>query len=109
MSAREPAKAPSLQPVEFERLLRWSAKLPPRWIATRRRRRLLFLALAAPGFTAIFATPLHQSLAVLGSGLVLFAASWGFRRRTEPLFARAEAAALWPPAPPNPSKDTPHA
>ena len=67
------------------------------WVRSRRRRRLLFLALAAPGFLAVFATPLHQNLAVLAMGFLLFAAACAFRARTEPLFARAEAAALWPP------------
>jgi hypothetical protein len=107
--AQRPAAAAPLQPAEFERLLRWSAKLPPRWTSTPRRRRLLFLALAAPGFAAIFATPLHRNLAVLAVGFLLFAAACGFRRRTEPLFARAERAALWPPTPPPPPKDVPNA
>lgn len=105
-SAPESALAPPLQPAEVERLLRWSARLPSRWTVTPRRRRLLFLALATPGFAAVFATPLHQNLAVLALGFPLFAAAGWFRWRTEPLFARAEQAALWPPAPPHPSKDT---
>jgi hypothetical protein len=45
----------------------------------------------------VFATPLHRQLALLVVGLVLFAAACLFRARTEPLFQRAEAAALWPP------------
>ena len=66
------------------------------WVRSRRSRRLLFLALAAPGFLAVFATPLHQNLAVLAAGFLMFAAACAFRARTEPLFVRAEAAALWP-------------
>ena len=69
------------------------------WAASRRRRRLLFLALAAPGFFAVFATPLHRSLPLLVAGFLMFAAACAFRARTEPLFVRAEAAALWPPHP----------
>ncbi len=78
------------------------------WVRSRRRRRLLFLALAAPGFLAVFATPLHQNLAVLAAGFLLFAAACAFRARTEPLFARAEAAALWPPNLPPDRSETPH-
>ena len=71
---------------------------------TPRRRRVLFLALAAPGFAGVFATPLHRSLGLLGLGGLLFATAVVFRTRTEPVFIRAEAAALWPPCP----KETPH-
>ena len=109
ITAPDAALAPPLEPAEIERLLGWTAKLPLHWTSTRRRRRLLFLALAAPGFVAVFATPLHQNLAVLVLGSGLFATACGFRRRTEPLFARAELAALWPPASPPLSKDQPHA
>ena len=103
--APDAALAPPLPPAEARRLLRWSAKLPRRWTATCRRRRLLFLALAAPGYAAVFATPWHRNLAVLALGFLLFAAAGWFRWRTEPLFVRAEQAALWPPAPPHLSKD----
>jgi len=65
------------------RLALW---LPRRWLATRRRRRLLFLALAAPGFFAVFGTPLHRNFFVAMAGFVLFGAAIVFRRRTEPLF-----------------------
>ncbi len=78
------------------------------WVRSRRSRRLLFLALAAPGFLAVFATPLHQNLAVLAAGFLMFAAACAFRARTEPLFARAEAAALWPPNLPPDRPETPH-
>lgn len=96
-----------LSPADFKRLLRLGRRFPSGWVSSARRRRLLFLGLAAPGFTAVFAAPLHQNLALLGLGLVLFLGALGFRRRTEPLFARAEQAALWPPPPPLRSKDTP--
>ena len=95
-----PAGAPSLdRPLSGTEFLRLQmlAKLRPSWTQTARRRRLLFLALAAPGFFAVFATPLHRQLVLLIAGLALFAAACLFRARTEPLFRRAEAAALWPP------------
>jgi hypothetical protein len=85
--------------VELAGLGRFAGALPVRWTASRRRRRLLFLALAAPGFWAVFATPAHQSFRLLGLGLLHFAAAVLFRRLSEPVFARAEAAALWPPPP----------
>jgi hypothetical protein len=71
--------------------------MPLAWTATARRRRLLFLGLAAPGFLGVFATPIHQNLAVLVAGFGLFGAACIFRARTERVFVRAEAAALWPP------------
>jgi len=72
---------------------------------TPRRRRLLFLALAAPGFVGVFATPQHQSPALLLAAALAFAAAVLFRALTEPLLVRAEAAGLWPPIP----KEPPHA
>ncbi len=95
---------PPLTPAEFARLGWITARFPLAWVRTGRRRRLLLLALAAPGFFTVFATPLHRSLALLALGLVLFAASVAFRRWSEPLCARAEAAALWPP--PTPPMET---
>jgi hypothetical protein len=101
---------PPLSAREFARLRWLTARLPAAWTATRRRRRLLFLGLAAPGFLCVFATPLHQNLAVLLAGFLLFGAACGFRARTEPLFVRAEAAAVWPPLSPSLSReDHPHA
>jgi hypothetical protein len=88
---------PPLSAGEFARLRWLTARLPVAWTASRRRRRLLFLGLAAPGFLGVFATPLHQNLAVLLAGFGLFGAACGFRARTERLFVRAEAADLWPP------------
>ena len=59
------------------------------------------------------ATPAHQNLFVLVAGLLAFAAALVFRRLTEPVFVRAKAAALWPPAAdlhqPRFRKDPPHA
>ena len=109
MNASPPrAEAVSLSAAEFA-ALQVLARLFGSWAPSCRRRRLLFLALAAPGFFAVFATPLHQNPALLGAGLLLFAAACGFRARTEPLFARAEAAALWPPDLPLVRPETPHA
>ena len=97
---------PVLAATEAKRLGSLCARLPPRWTRTPRRRRFLFLALAAPGFVAVFATPLHRNLLVLVAGFLLFAAAAIFRRRTEWVFAHAEAAAVWP-TPLNPrSKET---
>ncbi|MEW5688167.1 MAG: hypothetical protein AB1942_24885 [Pseudomonadota bacterium] len=85
--------------------------LPAAWIASRRRRRLLFLALSAPGFVAFFGTTYHRNFFVMAAGLALFLAASVFRLRTEPLFVRAEAADLLPcPLPrPNTRKEKPHA
>ena len=69
-----------------------ASRLPLPWSRTRRRRRLLFLALCAPGFVATFATPLHNNFILLLLGIVLFGAAALFRATTEPLFERADAA-----------------
>ena len=106
MTPSQPGGSP-LSPADFKRLLRLGQRLPSGWVSSVRRRRLLFLGLAAPGFAAVFATPLHQNLPLLGLGLMLFAGALLFRRRTEPLFARAEQGALRPSPPPTRSKDTP--
>jgi hypothetical protein len=88
-----------------------AARLPARWIATRRRRRFLFLALAAPGFFAVFGTPFHHQLLLMVVGFLLFGAAVFFRIRTEPPFVRADAADLWPsPSRPSPAaKESRHA
>jgi hypothetical protein len=100
---------PPLSAGEFARLRWLTARLPARWTASRRRRRL-FLGLSSPGFVCVFATPLHQNLAVLVAGFLLFSAACVFRARTERLFVRAEAAAVWPPSPPSMSREIhPHA
>ena len=80
----------------FTVVCRW---LPATWTSSARRRRLLLLTMAAPGFAAVVSTPLHQSLALLAVGAALFAGALGFRRLTEGAFVRAEAAAVWPPSP----------
>ncbi len=106
MTPAGPAPGASAFPLgDLKRLQRMSAWLPGRWTAAPRRRRILFLALAAPGFVAVFTTPLHHRLAVLLLGLGLFAAAWLFRGLTEPLFIRAERAALWPAPRPQSAKD----
>jgi hypothetical protein len=87
---------PALTPAEFAALSKLAARLPARWIATRRRRRFLFLALAAPGFFAVFGTPFHHQLWLMVLGFLLFGAAVLFRVLTEPLFVRADAADLWP-------------
>jgi len=86
-----------LSPAEFRRLGGLAGRMPLAWTATVRRRRLLFLGLAAPGFLAVFGAPIHQNPAVLVAGFGLFGAACLFRSRTERVFVRAEAAALWPP------------
>jgi hypothetical protein len=107
--------APPLSAGELRRLARLGGRLPRAWTASARRRRLMLLGLAAPGFLAVAATPAHQNFFVLFAGLLAFAAAFLFRRLTEPVFVRAEAAALWPPAAdlPHPlaryRKDRPHA
>ena len=87
------------------------SQIAARWAASRRRRRLLFLALAAPGFFAVFATPLHHSLFVMFAGGVLFGAAALFRARTEPSFERTYPAnASLGPAPSTPKPtEFPHA
>ena len=85
-----------LGPRDLARLAWLARRLPPAWVASRRRRRLLFLGLAAPGFFAVFGTTLHHNFFVMLAGFVFFAAAVIFRLRTEPLFERATAAGLWP-------------
>lgn len=82
---------------DLRRLLGLSGRLPLAWTTSVRRRRWLVLGLAAPGFALVTTTPLHHVFGLLLLGLVLFAAALLFRARTEPVFVRAEAAALWPP------------
>ena len=108
-TAAHPGPQPPVAPwiSAFAGLAAW---VPSRWSRTRRRRRLLFLALCAPGFVAIFATPLHHNFFLLVFGIVLFAAAALFRAQTEPLFERADAAGpqITSPSPP-PSEDSRHA
>lgn len=64
--------------------------LPGGWTSTPRRRRFLFLALCAPGFTGVVALPVHKSLALLlvSLGSALFA--WTVRLISEPQFVAGE-------------------
>jgi hypothetical protein len=105
LSASNDLEGPLTQ-AEFQRLARLS-RLPLAWTASVRRRRLLLLGLAGPGFLAVFATPIHQTFLVLIGGILAFVAALIFRSRSERVFVRAEAAALWPPIPP--SKEIPDA
>ena len=86
-----------LSPAELRRLGGLASRIPLACTATVRRRRFFFLGLAAPGFLAVFGAPVHQNLVVLIAGFGLFGAACVFRVRTERVFVRAEAAALWPP------------
>jgi hypothetical protein len=105
------ADPPPLTPAQFAVLSKLSAHLPARWVATRRRRRFLFLALAAPGFFTVFATPLHRQFFLMIVGLLLFGAATLFRVLSESLFLRADAAELWPfpPSTTPASKESRHA
>ena len=87
------AGSPALHPHRLDLVARLGARLPQAWVSTRRRRRLLFLALAAPGFFAVFSTSLHRNLFVALLGFLLFAAAVVFRLRTEPQFEAASGAA----------------
>jgi hypothetical protein len=98
-----PLKGP-LSPAELRRLGGLAGWMPLPCTATPRRRRFLFLGLAAPGFLGVFGSPLHQNLAVLIAGFGLFGAACLFRGRTERVFVHAEAAALWPPVAAEPNK-----
>lgn len=100
----DPLDAP-LTPPQFRRLAFLSRHLPIGWISTPRRRRLLVVASSAPGFLLLWTTPLHRSFAAMVLGVLLFAAAQLFRRLTEPVFVRAEAAALWPPATATPHQE----
>lgn len=88
-----------------------SAKLPHAWLLTVRRRRILFLGMAAPGFLAVFTTTLHHNFFILVAGFLLFGAAALFRLLTEPVFLRAQAAEIWPPHPlsSSRSREFPHA
>ncbi|MBB3892892.1 hypothetical protein GGQ61_003630 [Phenylobacterium haematophilum] len=96
---------------ELARLTVVTRRLPSGWLLTVRRRRLMFLGLAAPGFLAVFTTTLHHNFFVLVAGFVLFGAAVLFRAVSEPLFVRAEAADIWPPEsfPPSRQREFPHA
>jgi hypothetical protein len=101
--------SPPLHSGQRQFFARMAAALPRRWLATPRRRRLLFLALAAPGFFTVFATPLHRNLFLALTGFPLFAAAVVFRLRTEPLFAEQVPAGPRPDPEPSTAnlKETP--
>ena len=111
-----PPEAPEARPLgarELALLSAVSARLPHAWLLTVRRWRFLFLAMAAPGFLAVFTTTLHHNFFVLVAGFVLFGAAVLFRVLTEPVFLRAQAAEIWPPHPlsssSSRSREFPHA
>lgn len=95
-------------PRQLARLEWLSARLPRACLTSVRRRRMLFLGLAAPGFLAVFTTTLHHNFFVLVAGFVLFGAAALFRAVSEPVFVQAEAADAWPPSSHRPS-EFPHA
>ena len=84
-------------------------RLPAPWIANRRRRRILFLVLAAPGFLAVFGTTYHHNFFVMLGGFVLFGAAVAFRAVSEPLFVRAADEDRFRAPLPSDQKDTPDA
>jgi hypothetical protein len=79
----------AMSPRAFARLAWLNRHLPAAWTASRRRRRILFLALAAPGFLAVFGTTYHHNFFVMLAGFVLFGAAVVFRAVSEPLFVQA--------------------
>ena len=114
---RQPDKTTAAHPDPQPTVAPWinafaglASRVPARWTRTRKRRRLLFLALCAPGFVAIFATPLHHNFFLLVFGILLFAVAALLRALTEPFFERADAAGrlVTSPAPPH-SEDSRHA
>ena len=80
---------PALSSRASARLAWLNRHVPGGWTASRRRRRILFLALAAPGFLAVFGTTYHHNFFVMLGGFVLFGAAVAFRAVSEPLFVRA--------------------
>ena len=103
------ASRPALRTRDFARLAWLNRHLPGAWTSTRRRRRILFLALAAPGFLAVFGTTYHHNFFVMLGGFVLFGAAVAFRAVSEPLFVQATGDDLFPSPHASHHKDTPHA
>ena len=103
-----PARPP-MSPSAFARLAWLKRHLPGAWTASRRRRRILFLALAAPGFLAVFGTTYHHNFFVMLGGFVLFGAAVAFRAVSEPLFVRAADEDRFRAPLPSDQKDTPDA
>jgi hypothetical protein len=99
----------TMSPSAFARLAWLNRHLPGAWTASRRRRRILFLALAAPGFCAVFGTTYHHNFFVMLAGFVLFGAAVAFRAVSEPLFVQATGDDLFPTPLSSYQKDTPDA
>ena len=81
---------------------------PETWVQTVRARRLLFLALCAPGFLAVFTSTWHRSLAVMALGAAAFSAALLWRRYSEPRFLAA-AGVFDATANSSPARGAPHA
>ena len=100
---------PAMTAREFARLAWLNRRLPGAWTSTRRRRRILFLTLAGPGFFAVFGTTYHHNLFVMLAGFVLFGAAVAFRAISEPLFVRAAEDDLSPTSHLYPKEGSPDA
>ena len=103
-----PARPP-MSPKAFARLAWLNRHLPGAWTASRRRRRILFLVLAAPGFLAVFGTTYHHNFFVMLAGFVLFGAAVAFRAVSEPLFLWATGGDVLVPSLASHPKDNPDA
>jgi hypothetical protein len=64
---------------------RLACTLPQGWRSSARRRRFLFLAACAPGFTAVAALPAHKNVWVLLAGTLAVVAAGALRRLSEPV------------------------
>lgn len=98
-----------MSPRAFARLAWLNRHLPGAWTSTRRRRRILFLVLAAPGFLAVFGTTYHHNFFLMLAGFALFGAAVAFRAISEPLFVQAVDDDLFPASHPSHQKETPNA
>lgn len=103
------ASRPAMSPRDFARLAWLNRHLRGAWTSTRRRRRLLFLALAAPSFLAVFGTTYHHNFFVMLAGFALFGAAVAFRAVSEPLFVQAASDDLLPSPHSSSHKDSPDA
>lgn len=103
------ASRPAMSPRDFARLAWLNRHLPGVWTSTRRCRRILFLALAAPGFLAVFGTTYHHNFFVMLAGFALFGAAVAFRAVSEPLFVQAASDDLLPSPHSSSHKDSPDA
>lgn len=103
------AARPAMSRRDLARLAWLNHNLPDAWTSTRRRRRILFLALAAPGFLAVFGTTYHHNFFVMLAGFALFGAAVAFRAVSEPLFVQAASDDLLPSPHPSSHKDSPDA